>query len=281
MVNYLLKKSIEYGLDVFMVSFIINFLSTDSNGFYFVFTYMFFRSFYIKSILITMYTNFFLLLLAGVFSTFTPILNENQIYILLLFSMVALVMGIMISFNCIYKLLSRNMLSSTLEIDPKSFFKKIIDCVENIIRGVFAIIYPCIIIFMVIMCFAGIYNSANYYYDINEFEGNIGITEVSSNQRLTGLKLEEKSVSNWFQLKELIGSGYMYFSSVTFFTIGYGDLIPKGSLIRNITNIEMIIAHILTITYFALYSSRFYEFLKKMNNDLKTSTNTPVSDIPL
>ncbi len=63
-------------------------------------------------------------------------------------------------------------------------------------------------------------------------------------------------------IKELNKKGYIFFSSSTFFTIGYGDIVPRGEYLRTIIIIEMIISHFLSISIFALFSVLFYDFIK-------------------
>ncbi|ADG06871.1 potassium channel family protein [Kyrpidia tusciae] len=44
----------------------------------------------------------------------------------------------------------------------------------------------------------------------------------------------------------------VYFSSVTFFTIGYGDIIPQGRLLKLFVQLEMVIGHLINVFYGAI-----------------------------
>ncbi|MDI3257644.1 MAG: potassium channel family protein [Kyrpidia sp.] len=44
----------------------------------------------------------------------------------------------------------------------------------------------------------------------------------------------------------------LYFSSVTFFTIGYGDIIPKGHLLKLFVQLEMVVGHLINVFYGAI-----------------------------
>lgn len=82
-----------------------------------------------------------------------------------------------------------------------------------------------VIVVITILVFAQIYNN---------------LIAHSSNQ-LVYFSSGEK-VSEWDAL---------YFSSVTFFTIGYGDVVPKGNLLKLFVQLEMIVGHLINVFYAA------------------------------
>ncbi|MBX6395840.1 MAG: two pore domain potassium channel family protein [Alicyclobacillaceae bacterium] len=43
----------------------------------------------------------------------------------------------------------------------------------------------------------------------------------------------------------------LYFSSVTFFTIGYGDIAPRGDVLKLFVQLEMVIGHLINVFYAA------------------------------
>lgn len=44
----------------------------------------------------------------------------------------------------------------------------------------------------------------------------------------------------------------LYFSSSTFFTVGYGDIIPIGNVVKLLSQIEVLIGHVLSVVYAAI-----------------------------
>lgn len=59
--------------------------------------------------------------------------------------------------------------------------------------------------------------------------------------------------SNFFdRIFKIIRSEYFYFSTTTFFTVGYGDIVMKGHMIKYLAQLEMFIALIINAIYLPL-----------------------------
>lgn len=67
-----------------------------------------------------------------------------------------------------------------------------------------------------------------------------------------------------------------YFSTVTFFTVGYGDIIPIGSLLKNIVQIEMFLGNVLTVIFAALLVSGLQQVMNERIQQESTFAPTKV-----
>jgi potassium channel LctB len=64
----------------------------------------------------------------------------------------------------------------------------------------------------------------------------------------------------------LVSNNYFYFSSVTFFTVGYGDICPMGAS-KFIAIINSLIGHIFTTIVLVIALSSFLEYKKEKDNE--------------
>ena len=94
------------------------------------------------------------------------------------------------------------------------------------LRYIYPLVMYMIAIVIVIICFTAVYESLNLYYY------NEGLIEE-------GLLLATSP--------EVLASEYdlLYFSFVTYFTIGYGDIIPSGTLVKFVAEAEMLIGSLI------------------------------------
>ena len=153
------------------------------------------------------------------------------------------------------------------EEDP-SFIKRLYYGFRNLHHSVtiiLASIYPVILTIVIIITFSGVYNSANVFYETMDGEG-AGLIYSSTGELLDSISLQGRMVTA-SELKGLLNYDYIYFSTITYFTIGYGDIVPVGLNMKTIVMFEMLIAHILNISIFALFGTLFYEFIKHGNRN--------------
>jgi len=166
--------------------------------------------------------------------------------------------------------------SNKLEVPPifkrwqlrfLSRFIFLFDIVYYIASIILAVVYPIIVSMMIITIFAGSYNSINNYHELRSEED--GIYYSATDMRLKS-KADESDIVGLSNLEFLIENDYAYFSTTTFFTIGYGDITPRGSIAKSMTMLQMIISNITGISIFALYGTLFYNYI----GDKKVIRNT-------
>jgi len=58
---------------------------------------------------------------------------------------------------------------------------------------------------------------------------------------------------------------FLYFSAVTITTLGYGDILPNSTLVRSCVMIETVLG----MVSIALFVASFYEWLKRINHDVR------------
>lgn len=105
-------------------------------------------------------------------------------------------------------------------------FDNFINSIYLKLKVITPIILAILIITLTLLSYASIYKNINKVFVDDD---SIGITQINK--------------------EELDEYDYFYFSSVTYFTIGYGDIIPVGSIVKTTTITEMIIAFIINISF--------------------------------
>lgn len=74
---------------------------------------------------------------------------------------------------------------------------------------------------------------------------------------------------NLDELETVDYSTFLYFSRITFFTIGYGDIIPTGYETQNLVGLEALTAHILSVIFIPILFIVVQEILNKKDNEGK------------
>lgn len=115
-----------------------------------------------------------------------------------------------------------------------------------------------IMYFLIISCTILIF--ANMYEVINAFTDS-GIPNII--RYTDGLYYNNQFYPN----NTLVtGWDYIYFSCVTFFTVGYGDIIPIGKALKQLTTLEMVIGYILNVTFIPLLVSYYWSLIQNLLN---------------
>jgi hypothetical protein len=255
----------DLGLDILLIIYFLPKLNLNIYIVIFLLLYCVLRTFVVNHIMIVIFINAIIIyaILSGSIST--TISKETDIITIMIMTILLMIIVITQIFTIIFK-------SFRIKIEKpprckKTFFKILakicfaFDSVYYITNVLVAIIYPVILSVTIIITFSGIYNSLNNYYNSSEYKGTDGLYYTLDNTRLKSVEYNNKTIG-FNEIAKLNKNNYLYFSATTYFTIGYGDIVPKGLYLRTVTIIQMLIAHILNISIFALFSALFYDFIK-------------------
>ena len=84
---------------------------------------------------------------------------------------------------------------------------------------------------------------------------------------------EDESFLNIALNEDNMGSAnnekYIYFSFVSFFSSGYGDIYPISSITRNWAVQEMIISHMIMVVLIPILLTSVQEFIQKQEPEVK------------
>lgn len=268
----ILKNFFDYGLDISLI-FIVVILFSALNRFFEMTTinfilalgiiYSIVRSIFIKHVLIMMIMNIlvFFLVFGAISNVHFEAISGIYKSLIVLFSMV-IFMALQV-FSIIYRAFTykpeevketKTKIGKYIEIIFRFF-----DFIIFKIQIVIGIMYPIILTIIIILIFSSFYNSAHDFYSTS-IEENLGIINPNTGERLVGTNLSDGIYSYVFDLFE---NRWIYFSTITYFTIGYGDLVPKGTAIEAIVILETLVSNLLNISFFAIYSSLLYEKVVK------------------
>ena len=101
------------------------------------------------------------------------------------------------------------------------------------------------------------------------------MSEKDNIQTLLNEKADIQSrikVSNFdgsIEVKTLNNEKYIYFSFVSFFSSGYGDIYPISSITRNWAVQEMIISHMIMVVLIPILLTSVQEFIQKQEPEVK------------
>lgn len=236
MKNKILRELWNYGVDMIVIIGIFIFLLRMVNTHAFLspilltlLLYLLIRSVFVKYIGLTIIMNLFMILFLVSGPLLIKIENADAIYknFGILFGLV--VFTTIQVFVIIYRAFNYKLEKS---IEGNRWYHKllnrmffIIDYTSFIFNIIIALIYPMILSIAIIIMFSGLYNSVNYYYSISGKD--LGVYNVETEKTL---QVVENSSGDMFfsDIVRLNEEGYIYFSAVTFFTIGYGDYLPHG-----------------------------------------------------
>lgn len=149
------------------------------------------------------------------------------------------------------------------------FLNKIIYKIESLfykLRFLFPIIIYFFTIMIIILGFAIYYDKVN----LNSIKSNLeqGLFYTQS--------VEAIPTSNM-----ATGWETLYFSTTTFFSVGFGDIYPKGDVLKFVVQIEMIMGHILNVFFipiFLFFLLKIFEekpsnYIVKLQHYSDTNTN--------
>lgn len=227
--------------------------------------YIVLRSFFIKNPLFIVLINIFVIY--GILLVSSTSIKANHIFTYIIVLIVLLLITIIQISRILLLSLSRETVKQEQSTNKiKNTVLKVIYLFEksfNSMKFLMALICIAILIGTFILTFASMYNTINgIYVTKNESAGYYNV--VGNSDNITRLSYIENfnPIEIFDYIKKLHEEGYIYFSSVTYFTIGYGDFIPKGDIARLITIIQMVIAQILNLTVFALFTSLFSSYIR-------------------
>jgi hypothetical protein len=255
----------DFGFDILLV---IIFLAKFKANIYFSMVFLVYcilRTFLVKHIYIVIFINLLVIFTIFSGSISTMISKETDIITIMIVIILLLIIVITQIFTIIFK-------AFKFKIEKPPFCQKkflrilgkicfAFDSIYYVTNILIAFIYPIILSVTVIIAFSGIYNSLNHYYNSSEYQGTDGLYYTLDNTRLKSVEYNNAIIS-FDDIVKLNKNNYLYFSAATYFTIGYGDIVPKGLYLRTITILQMIIAHVLNISIFALFGTLFYDFIK-------------------
>lgn len=272
---------LDSGIDIIIVLIIIMFIGqTYINLAGMLMLYIVVRSLFVKALTIVLSISFFLFLSILVFAKTAEFSSEAYIALFISFIVITLILVIIqLVKSLVHAFTDKN--EEPLKSKKKllNLLFKLINWLEHlfyVFRVVVGIFYPILITIVIILSFAALNSAINGYYDGEGLEK--GIYESYSQERLEIIN-DTTSLSVEDYLLELNEKGYIYFSAVTYFTIGYGDYVPKGSIIKNVAMIEMIIAHFMNLSVFAIYSNLIYKLIIK-GSTRKKETSDKVDRTP-
>ncbi|WP_202707222.1 ion channel [Sporosalibacterium faouarense] len=259
-----MKTFFEEGLDMMIIILLIPLLSKISSLIFGVLlVYCIIRSCFVKNIVPALMINILILLTALITSINSNIHGENEVVFLIVTTTVLLIIATIQIFVILIRIFNfgKKVEHVNQYIGWKGSVIKILSVFKDMLytlRIIIGIIYPILLTCIILLSFAGMYNGINYFYKDSKHE--IGL--YSNN----GIRIETTNIDGLSNiggnLRRLNRNGYLYFSATTHFTIGYGDISPKGELFRFVTIIHMILSHMLNISLFAVFGALFYDFIK-------------------
>ncbi len=263
-----MKRLLGVGIDIILAIVLITFCRTDIMLTGFLLLYSIVRAFFVGNILVIAVVNGIILYSILTNSIMHTIQNEQQIMTHTSITVVLLVLAAVQVFVILFRVFALEDKQSEIVFSSKHawgrwlLFK--LDALHRVVGVVLATLYPVILTLAVVIAFSGLYSSANAYYMHEGSESVLGLVYADSQELLPPIRIGGPVMAG-DELRALEQNDFLYFSTVTYFTIGYGDIVPEGSVIKTMIILESIIAHILNISIFALFGTLFYEFIKKKN----------------
>lgn len=113
--------------------------------------------------------------------------------------------------------------------------------------------------FIVITSFTLIYEHYNSYAFYNNLDEGIYYSQQTNGLVLPENKIRFNNIAIKFDP--------LYFSSVTYFTVGYGDIYPKGEKLKFIVQTEMMFSHLINALFIPLLIVILTKRINLSNND--------------
>lgn len=262
------RKVFGFGIDILTAIMIMIFLRPGLTGAGLLLLYSVVRAFFVRNILTIAVVNGIIIYSIITNSIRHRIMQESEI----LFH--AGITGVLLALAAVQVFVILFRVFSIEDCDPgetahrqKNWRQRIVHTLESLhqmIGVVLATIYPVLLTIVIIVSFAGLYSTSNAYYMEQSNEKATGLVYSDTEELLRPVNMGGPMISG-IDIKGLVQNDFVYFSTVTYFTVGYGDIVPKGTAIKNLIIMESLMAHILNISIFALFGTLFYEFVKNKN----------------
>lgn len=262
------KFFFEAGIDVIVYFALMFYFQSFPELVMIFFMLIIIRMFFVKNFIMMMGLNFILISVTLIIITSVLITGAIQIiYVGLLVVFFVIIVTIQMGIIA-YKVF--NYKSELIgDISSKRFILRVLlyllkglDSILNAGLTMVALLYPLILSLFIIVAYAGLYNAINVASAESNVQNN-GVYEVDDNQvsvLLESNHMEYSSISGLLEnIETLHEDKYIHFSAATYFTIGYGDITIKGQEGQFIVLTEMLLSHLITVMFFALYGSLFYD----------------------
>lgn len=260
----ILKELFNYGIDVIIVFSFLNFFEEQFFFPVIIIIYCLVRFYFIKHVAVSIFLNLIFIYSLISISLTQRVGTEEQIILLSVIYVAAIAIVSSQVFVIILRSFSTNLVKPPnsnkpiIQILLKTTF--IFDSFYYVISVILAFVYPILLTLTIVLSFSGLYANINTYYNIEKNDS--GLIYSLDQSKLDSIKLDSNLVT-FKDMSEIIKKDYFYFSSITYFTIGYGDITPIGHYLKTLISIEMMVAHILNISFFALFGTIFYDFIKR------------------